>query len=76
VSARAARKRSGEPPPFQSFIGKPRYSVAEASELLGISRALAWQRIKAGKLAVVRDGKRSFVTNEEVARYARESHES
>jgi excisionase family DNA binding protein len=50
---------------------KPRYRIDEAAELLDISRAWAYRQIAAGKLLVVKDGRRSFVTAAEIDRYAR-----
>lgn len=48
---------------------KPRYRLPEAFALLGISRAHGYSRIAAGLLRVQKDGRRSFVTADEIDRY-------
>jgi excisionase family DNA binding protein len=49
---------------------RPRYTVADAAVLMGISRSLVYQRIREGKINSVRDGARRFITAAEVRRYA------
>jgi len=50
---------------------KPRYDLAEAQVLLGISLHTVRKRIADGDLQAVRDGDRVFITDEEMRRYAR-----
>ena len=47
-----------------------RLEVVEAAAWLRISRALLYQRIKAGKISVVKDGHRTFIAVAELQRYA------
>jgi hypothetical protein len=49
---------------------KLRYSIPEFSKLAGLSRSKTYERIKLGQIAVVKDGKQTFVTHEEAVRYA------
>jgi excisionase family DNA binding protein len=49
-----------------------RVSVQEAGRRLGLSRTLTFQRIAQGRLRAVRDGRRTLVHVDEIARYARE----
>lgn len=49
---------------------KLRYTIPEACEVLGTSRAKLYERIRRGEIAVVRDGRQAFITAEEAARYA------
>ncbi len=53
---------------------KPRYPLEEAFELLGLSRAVGYLRIKEGSLKTKVDGRRTFITADEVDRYAEQSH--
>lgn len=48
---------------------KPRYRLTEAFSLLGLSRSMGYVRIAAGELQAVKDGRRSFITAEEIDRY-------
>lgn len=48
---------------------KPRYPVTEARGLLGLGHTIFYARVKEGKLRLQKDGKRSFVTAAELARY-------
>lgn len=48
---------------------KPRYPVTEARDLLGLGHSKFYTRVKEGKLRLQKDGKRSFVTAAEIARY-------
>jgi excisionase family DNA binding protein len=47
-----------------------RYSVPEAAEMLGLSVATMWRRVKAGQIKTVRDGGRVLITYDELRRYA------
>ena len=48
---------------------KLRYTIPEFCELSGLSRSKTYERIKTGRIAVVRDGKETFITHEEAVRY-------
>jgi excisionase family DNA binding protein len=52
-------------------LEKPRYHVAEAAKVLGISRSRLYERIAEGRIAIVKDGRAAFVTAQELLRYAR-----
>lgn len=47
----------------------PRSTIPEFCALAKISRPTAYDRIKRGLLKVVKDGRRTFVSGEELARY-------
>ena len=49
---------------------KIRYRYAEAAQVLGISRAKIYRRIREGRLTPVLDGAQPFLTHEELMRYA------
>ena len=49
---------------------KLRYRYAEAAEVLGISKAKIYRRIREGRLTPVYDGAQPFLTHEELCRYA------
>jgi hypothetical protein len=51
---------------------KPRYPLAEAFELLGLSRSKGYIRVREGRLQVTYDGDAPFVTAENIDRYAAE----
>lgn len=51
---------------------KPRYPVAEARALLGIGHVKFYKRVKEGRLKLQKDGRSSYVTAEEIARYVAE----
>ena len=65
-----ASKKAADP-----FNPKPRYTVPEASQALGVSRALIYQRIRSGALRCVRDGNRVLIIHGELMRYAELNHE-
>lgn len=46
-----------------------RLEITEAAELLRISRATLYKRISSGDILVQKDGKRSFITVDELRRY-------
>lgn len=48
---------------------KPRYRVKEAFDLLGLAHSVGYLRIAAGELRATKDGRRSFITAEELDRY-------
>lgn len=51
---------------------KPRYPAEEAFQLLGTPRSTGYVAIKKGRLKIQKDGRRSFITAEEIDRYVRE----
>jgi excisionase family DNA binding protein len=51
---------------------KPRYPLEEAFALLGTPRSTGYVAVKEGHLRIQKDGRRSFVTAEELDRYVRE----
>jgi excisionase family DNA binding protein len=59
---------------FPSLGTKVRYTLPEASHLLGISMSLLYERIAAGQIQAARDGRRRFVTDAELRRYGEQSH--
>lgn len=50
---------------------KLRYSIPEFCEATGLSRSKTYERIRAGQISVVKDGKETFITHDEAVRYAR-----
>jgi excisionase family DNA binding protein len=46
-----------------------RADVEQAASLLGVSRALVYKRIAAGAIHAQKDGKRTFISMTELARY-------
>ena len=52
---------------------KLRYRYTEAAEVLGISRAKIYRRIREGRLHPVYDGAQPFLSHEELQRYANEA---
>jgi excisionase family DNA binding protein len=46
-----------------------RYSLREVEKLLGLSRSTLYARIAEGKLAIQKDGRRTFVSAVELNRY-------
>jgi excisionase family DNA binding protein len=48
---------------------KPRYPVKEAFDMLGLSNATGYRRVREGLLRIVKDGARSFITAAELERY-------
>lgn len=54
-------------------VGRHTYTVQEAARLLGISRGLAYELVKQGRLPVVRLGKRLVVPRAALQRLLGES---
>lgn len=48
-----------------------RYSIREASEMLGVSTKTIRRRIAAGQLQSIRDGSKIFITWDELDRYGK-----
>jgi len=46
-----------------------RVSIVEAAEMLRMSRALLYQRIRAGSIKVQKDGMRTYISLAELKRY-------
>lgn len=57
----------------ESSVPKIRRSIPDSVRALGISRAKIYQRIKEGALHPVYDGRRIFLTDDELRRYAETS---
>lgn len=47
-----------------------RFEISEASSILRLSLPTIYRRIKEGKLAAHKDGRRTFITTAELKRYA------
>ena len=45
-----------------------RFDIAEATHILRLSRATLYERIRAGHIQTQKDGRRSYVTAEELQR--------
>ena len=63
-----ARRRHHTPQPVAFFSEHLRYTVAEAAGLLKQSVSKTWDDISKSKLAVIRDGGRTFVPGSEIVR--------
>jgi hypothetical protein len=46
-----------------------RYPLTDVAKILHLSRATLYERIKVGRLVIQKDGRRSFVTTDEIRRY-------
>lgn len=46
-----------------------RFDIAEAARILRISRATLYERIRDGRIVTQKDGRRTFITAEELHRY-------
>jgi hypothetical protein len=46
-----------------------RFDITEASRILRMSRASLYQRIRLGEIKAQKDGRRSYVTAQELQRY-------
>lgn len=46
-----------------------RFDIPEVARILRISRATLYQRIRTGAIKIHKDGRRTFVTAEELLRY-------
>jgi excisionase family DNA binding protein len=53
----------------QQRFTKPRYGLREVGAELGLSKPTIDRRIKEGKLRAHKDGRRTFITAEELQRY-------
>jgi excisionase family DNA binding protein len=51
-----------------------RFEILEAARILRLSRATLYQRIRAGQLAIHKDGRRSYVIAAELQRYIGACH--
>lgn len=54
---------------FPQVLPQLRFNVSESARILRISKAALYQRIREGELALQKDGRRSFITAEELQRY-------
>jgi len=57
-----------QPRPTDPVNPSCRYDVDTAMAYLGISRSRFYAKVRAGELAIVRDGRRTFVCGAEIAR--------
>ena len=46
-----------------------RFEISEAANILRISRATLYERIRDGLIATQKDGRRTFITDDELRRY-------
>jgi excisionase family DNA binding protein len=46
-----------------------RFEIAEVAKILRISRATLYQRIRDHRIAIHKDGRRTFITSNELLRY-------
>lgn len=46
-----------------------RFEISEAAQILRLSRATLYERIRCGAIKMQKDGRRSFVAAEELHRY-------
>lgn len=46
-----------------------RYDIREVTQILRISRATLYDRIREGRLSIQKDGRRTFITSNELMRY-------
>jgi len=51
-----------------------RFEITEAAQILRISRATLYQRIRGGLIATQKDGRRTFITATELQRYVTPGH--
>lgn len=59
--------KSHERSALPEFDPRLRYRVEEAAQLLRISRAYLFRRIKSGDIPVIKDGRRVFVAGATIA---------
>ena len=50
-----------------------RFDIPEATRILRLSRATLYERIRAGLIKTQKDGRRSYITAEELQRYVAQS---
>ena len=50
-----------------------RFDIPEAARILRLSRATIYERIRTGQITTQKDGRRSYVTAEELQRYVAQS---
>lgn len=60
---------------FQQSDSLPqlRFDIPEATRILRLSRATLYERIRAGLIKTQKDGRRSYITAEELQRYVAQS---
>jgi len=51
-----------------------RFEISEVAKILRLSRATLYQRIRDGRIRIHKDGRRTFVTVEELQRYVNSPH--
>jgi excisionase family DNA binding protein len=50
-----------------------RFDIPEVARILRLSRATLYERIRAGQILTQKDGRRTYVTAEELQRYVSQS---
>jgi excisionase family DNA binding protein len=50
-----------------------RFDINEATRILRLSRATLYERIRSGHIQTQKDGRRSYITAEELQRYVAQS---
>ena len=50
-----------------------RFDIPEAARILRLSRATLYERIRSGTIKTQKDGRRSYITTEELQRYVSQS---
>lgn len=57
----------------QPLDERQRYTVTEAEAYLRISRSRLYEKIAAGEILIVKDGRRTYITGSEIAKLSRNS---
>jgi len=65
------RLMKSAPPAAFTFSEKLRYTVPQASALLGQSRAKTYCDLRDGQLRAIKDGQRTYIPGSEIARRSR-----
>ena len=71
----AAEQPAGKPAAEPPYSGPMRRPINEAAKIMRMSIAQTWKRVYSGELKTVREGKRHYVTDPEIARYVLVDHE-
>ena len=50
-----------------------RFDILEAARIIRLSRATLYERIRTGQITTQKDGRRTYVTGEELQRYVAQS---
>ena len=57
--------------PLAPLDERQRYTVEETLDYLRVSRARLYEKIQAGELTAIKDGRRTYVPGSEIARLSR-----